>query len=165
LVIGCLALLAAGLVGLLLLNVSLEKGAFVRRHQQAALEQLQDQRQALQEELAGLEAPQALASRAVALGMVEASNAAFVRPSDGLVLGVPSRAVSSKPLSVTVPASPVPRRAASASPVASPAPATGTTAATTTATSGTPTGQKAAARKRAATPASKPATKQPAGRP
>jgi cell division protein FtsB len=94
LVIGCLALLAVGLIGLLLLNVSLENGAFVRRHQQAQIEQLMEQRQQLKEQIADLEAPQTLAAKAASLGMVDAPSAAFLRASDGHVLGVPSPAVA-----------------------------------------------------------------------
>jgi hypothetical protein len=79
-------------VGLLLLNVSLEQGAFVRQRQQAELERLIEQRDALAEDLAVLEAPQSLAVRATALGMVESPSEAFVRTGDGRVLGVPSPA-------------------------------------------------------------------------
>lgn len=106
LVVGCLTLLAVGLLGLLLLNVSLEKGAFVRRQQQTGLEQLIEQRDALAEELAALEAPQSLAGRAAALGMVEAPNAAFLRTSDGRVLGVPSQGVAESARPVKIPPAP-----------------------------------------------------------
>jgi hypothetical protein len=158
LVVGCLALLAVGLVGLLLLNVSLEKGAFVRRQQQTKIDQLVEQRQALQEDLAALEAPQSLARRANDLGMVEAPNAAFVRTSDGRVLGVPSPGVAAQAPSVTVRPVPAAGRGSTAGPAASPSPTKGTAAgtakastkvtapgsgaATTTTTSGTPAGQK-----------------------
>jgi hypothetical protein len=100
LVVASLALLAVGLVGLLLLNVSLEKGAFVRRTQLAQLEQLSDQREGLREQIAALEAPQSLASRAAALGMVEAPNAAFLA-KDGRILGVPSPGVANRAATVT----------------------------------------------------------------
>jgi cell division protein FtsB len=99
LVVGCLSLLGTGLVALLLLNVNLEKGAFVRRQQQARLEQLLEQRQALQEQLEALEAPQSLAARAAELGMVQAPNAAFIRTSDGRIIGVPTPGVA--PISPT----------------------------------------------------------------
>jgi hypothetical protein len=106
LVVGCLSLLAVGLVGLLMLNMSLENGAFVRRYQQTRLEQLVEQQEALTEELAALEAPQSLAGRAVALGMVAAPNVAFVR-SDGRVLGVPSPGVVPRPSGATTRQTPV----------------------------------------------------------
>jgi hypothetical protein len=100
LVVASLTLLAVGLVGLLLLNVNLEKGAFVRRTQQTQIDQLTEQRQALQEELAALEAPQSLASKAVKLGMVVAPNVAFVR-ANGQVFGESSPAVAKVPTIVT----------------------------------------------------------------
>lgn len=178
LVVGCLALLAVGLVGLLLLNVSLEKGAFVRRQQQAKLDQLLEQRQALLEELAQREAPQSLARRAMALGMVEAPNAAFVRTSDGRVLGVPSPGVAARAPSVTVRQAPAAGRGTTAGPAASPSPTKGTTAgtaktsakvtvpgkgaATTTVTSGTPAGQKPGAAAKAPAKASPKAGAPPA---
>lgn len=101
LVLGCLLLLGLGLVGLLLLNVSLERGAYTLHAQQAQVNRLQEQEQALQEVLASLEAPQNLAVQAGKLGMVPNPNAAFIRPSDGKVLGVPTRAVAPPTPSVT----------------------------------------------------------------
>jgi len=113
LVFACIALLAAGLVGLLLLNVSLERGSYVLQDQQAKATLLQDEAQSLREQLASLEAPQNLATRATQLGMVPNPNAAFLRASDGRVLGVPKRAVATKaptvtpaPTSTTTPATP-----------------------------------------------------------
>jgi hypothetical protein len=104
LVVASLVLLTVGLVGLLLLNVSLEKGAFVRRTQLAQIEQLSEQRESLLEQIAAREAPQSLASRAASLGMVEAPNVAFIR-SDGRILGVPSPGVAAGPQGVTPSAS------------------------------------------------------------
>ena len=101
LAIGCLALLGLGLFGLLMLNVSLEKGAYVLRKQQADTGQLMAQRQALQEQLAALEAPQSLEARARQLGMVNAPNVAFVT-GGGEVLGVPSPGVAPRAPSVAV---------------------------------------------------------------
>jgi hypothetical protein len=156
---GCLALLAVGLVGLLLLNLSLEAGAFKRQKQQAEIERLLEARQALVEDLAKQEAPQTLALKAAALGMVQAPNAAFVRPGDGRVFGSPG--VASRPPSVTVSQAPAAGRGSSAGPAASLSPTAGTTAgtattstkvtatqkvaATTTAVSGAPAGQKTGA--------------------
>jgi hypothetical protein len=100
LVFGCVTLLGSGLVALLLLNVSLERGSYVLHGQQAKANQLQDEAQALREQLASLQAPQNLAAQATRLGMVPNPNAAFLRASDGKVLGVPTRAVP--PLAPTV---------------------------------------------------------------
>jgi hypothetical protein len=101
LVFGCITLLGGGLVALLLLNVSLERGSYVLQDQQARATQLQDQAQALREQLAALQAPPNLADQATRLGMVPNPNAAFLRASDGKVLGVPTRAVAPKPPTVT----------------------------------------------------------------
>jgi hypothetical protein len=101
LVFGCLSLLVAGLVGLLLLNVNLERGAYQLRADQARAAHLQEQRQALQEELAALQAPQNLAAAATRLGMVRNPNASFIRGSDGKVLGVPQQAAPAPSPSVT----------------------------------------------------------------
>lgn len=93
-VVGSVGLLVAGLIGLLLLNVSLERGAYQLRSSEQEIAQLQEQRQALQEDLAALQAPQNLAGAAEELGMVRNPNAAFVRSADGQVLGVPQQAVT-----------------------------------------------------------------------
>jgi hypothetical protein len=101
LVLGCITLLGGGLVALLLLNVSLEKGSYELQEQQSQATQLQDRAQSLREQLATLQAPQNLAAQAGRLGMVPNPNAAFLRASDGKVLGVPTRAVAPMAPSVT----------------------------------------------------------------
>ena len=116
LVIGCLALLGVGLLGLLVLNVSLEKGAYVLRQQQSDANRLMAEKQNLQEQLAALEAPQSLARRAGDLGMVTAPNVAFLRTSDSRILGVPAPGVAVRAPSV------VPKTGAAATPAASPGP-------------------------------------------
>ena len=147
LVVASLAVLAVGLVGLLLLNVSLEKGAFVRRTQQSEIEQLSEQRQALQEALAARQAPQSLAAKAAALGMVEDPSVAFVRARDGGVLGQPSPGVAKRPATVT------PRGSAAGG---QPGTTGALTAGTTTASTKVTAAAKAAATT-TATPSGKPA--------
>jgi hypothetical protein len=93
-VLGSIGLLIAGLIGLLLLNVSLERGAYQLRSYDQEVTQLQEQRQQLQEDLASLQAPQNLAGAAEDLGMVRNPNAAFVRSPDGQILGVPQQAAT-----------------------------------------------------------------------
>ncbi|HET9657385.1 MAG TPA: hypothetical protein VFP72_18680 [Kineosporiaceae bacterium] len=116
LVFACLALLTAGLVALLLLNVSLERGSYQLQAQQTKATQLQDRAQALQEELATLQAPQNLAQQAGKLGMVPNPNAAFLT-SDGKVLGVPMKAAVPQPTTAeTPPAKTSPTSATSAKP-------------------------------------------------
>lgn len=83
----CAALLALTLVALLLLNITLARGAY-RLH---ALEQQQDllkeEQQALSERLAAEAAPGRLAERAAALGMVPNPSPVMLRLEDGVVLG------------------------------------------------------------------------------
>lgn len=101
LVLGCTTLLGGGLVALLLVNVSLERGSYELRDRQRRATQLQDQAQSLREQLSALQAPQNLAAQAGKLGMVPNPNAAFLRASDGKVLGVPTRAAAAKAPTVT----------------------------------------------------------------
>ncbi|MGN6334048.1 MAG: hypothetical protein ACTHOD_20735 [Motilibacteraceae bacterium] len=82
-------LLSAGLIGLLLLNTALGQGSFALHDLNRRADQLDDQAQALQRQLAKAESPAQLAARAHALGMVPSENPAFVRAADGKVLGVP----------------------------------------------------------------------------
>ncbi len=107
-------LLAAGLLGLLLLNTVIAEESFrVHALQQrgAALELRQQQ---LQRDIDGLESPNSLAARAQAIGMVPAVSPAFIRLSDGQVLGVPV-AARSRP-AVAVPAHSLAPRAAARTP-------------------------------------------------
>jgi len=92
LVAGTIVALVAGLVALLLLNVSLAHGSYALRDQQRKQTELLERRQALQEEIARLEAPQTLEQRARGLGMVPDPRAAFLDPDDGSVRGDPSPA-------------------------------------------------------------------------
>ncbi|MCA1822719.1 MAG: hypothetical protein ABR520_11765 [Mycobacteriales bacterium] len=82
-----LGVLAVGLVALLLLNTLVGQDAF-RLHdlaRRAAV--LQEQQEALEQEVVALDAPGALAARAAKLGMVPAGGPAFLRLSDGKILG------------------------------------------------------------------------------
>ncbi|MDX6294281.1 MAG: hypothetical protein QOH50_3356 [Kribbellaceae bacterium] len=83
------AVLGAGLVGLLLLNTELQRGTFqvTALNQQAG--QLRDQQEQLERQVRTLESPQNLADRALRMGMVPNPNPVFLRLSDGKVLGVP----------------------------------------------------------------------------
>ena len=82
-----LVVLGLGLVGLLVLNTSLQQGAFYARDLQARAAVLTDQRQALQMQVAALREPQRVANRAAAMGMVPNDSPAFLRLSDAKVLG------------------------------------------------------------------------------
>ena len=81
-------ILAAGLLGLLLLNTVLAQDAFALHALQVQGRVLSDQEQSLQREVEQLQSPQSLAARATAQGMVPGGTRAFLRLSDGKVLGV-----------------------------------------------------------------------------
>ncbi|MDX6199161.1 MAG: hypothetical protein QOJ79_2312 [Actinomycetota bacterium] len=81
-------ILSVGLLGLLLLNTVLAQDAFQLHALQVQGHVLADQEQGLQRDVERLQSPQSLASRATALGMVPGGTRAFLRLSDGKVLGV-----------------------------------------------------------------------------
>jgi hypothetical protein len=79
--------LATGLVGLLLLNTSMERGAYqvtALRQQSAALS---IEQQALTLKVAAMQDPQAVAQKALALGMVQNVSPAFLSLATGQVVG------------------------------------------------------------------------------
>src|SRR5688500_18215975 len=84
------ALLAAGLVGLLLLNTELQRGTFQVTSLNTQADQLRDQQEQLERQVRTLESPQNLAERAYKMGMVPNPNPVFLQLSDGKVLGVPA---------------------------------------------------------------------------
>jgi hypothetical protein len=89
-VIFVLSLLAAGLVGLLLLNTELQSGTFRVTDLSNRADQLRDQQEQLERQVRTLESPQNLSDRALRMGMVPNPNPVFLRLSDGRVLGVPA---------------------------------------------------------------------------
>jgi hypothetical protein len=111
--VGCAVLLVAGLVMLLLLQMSLERGAYALQAAQGQARELGEREQSLREQIERLQAPQNLAARATALGMVEAPNPAFLRASDGKVLGVPAPGVARPSPTVKKPSVKAARPAAS----------------------------------------------------
>ncbi len=80
-------LLAAGLVGLLLLNTSMERGAYrvTALRQQSA--ELGIEQQALQLKVAAMQDPQLVAQQALRLGMVQNISPAFLSLATGQVIG------------------------------------------------------------------------------
>jgi hypothetical protein len=80
-----LSLLTAGL---------LAQDSFVLHALEKRTAELADEEQALQEQVAAEAAPQVLAPRARALGMVPSQNPVFLRLADGRILGVPRPAVA-----------------------------------------------------------------------
>ena len=84
----CMTLLCAGLVGLLMLNTAMAEGSFTLHNLQSTSGELADTPDALTQAIDAQRSPANLASRATKLGMVPADSAAFLRLSDGKVLGV-----------------------------------------------------------------------------
>jgi cell division protein FtsB len=82
--------LVAGVVGLLLFNTQMQQGSFETSALQEKAQALTAQQQSLDMQLQQLRDPQYLAQRAVDLGMVVPPDPAFVRLSDGKVLGTPT---------------------------------------------------------------------------
>lgn len=82
--------LVGGVVGLLLFNTQMQQGSFQTSALQQEATSLAAQQQTLNMELQQLRDPQNLAVRAAALGMVVPPDPAFLRLSDGRVLGTPT---------------------------------------------------------------------------
>lgn len=124
-----LTLLVAGVAGLLLFNTSMQQASFTAAALETRAADASARQQALQRELEMLRNPQRVAERAQNLGMVPAPSPAFLRLSDGAVLGSPvvasaddrlriterevikPRALSPEPVVVRVPARVRPGRA------------------------------------------------------
>lgn len=87
-------LLAGGVVGLLLFNTELQQGSFTSSALEERAAVLAGKEESLQMQLDRLRDPQHIAAQAKKLGMVPASNPAFIRLSDGKVLGRPTVATS-----------------------------------------------------------------------
>lgn len=99
-VAACLALLVAGLVGVLMLNTAMAKGSFVLGDLQDASNELSDSEEALSHAIDAQSASAVLAQRAIDMGMVPSTSAAFLRLSDGKVLGVAEPADAKKEFTV-----------------------------------------------------------------
>jgi hypothetical protein len=115
-------MLVLGLGGLLVLNTVLAQDAFRLHDLEGAVAVLTDQEQALQQQVARLAAPARLTHRARAMGMVPMAGPAFLRTSDGAILGRPAPAPgTSASWAATAAATPVP----APTPTATPKPSTG----------------------------------------
>lgn len=116
-------LLASGLISLLVLNSALNQGSFELDRLEKRTTELEDERQALQQEVDRLSAPDALERRARELGLVPGGTPVFLGP-DGTVRGVPEPADSTSVLRVPAPAMP-PALTGTPQDLAEPAPTTG----------------------------------------
>ncbi|MCZ4121585.1 hypothetical protein [Streptomyces sp. H39-S7] len=85
------ALLAGGLISLLLLNGAVNQDSFELNRLQKDTTTYTDEEQALQQDVDRYKAPDALNRRARELGMVPGGNPAFLNP-DGTVRGDPTEA-------------------------------------------------------------------------
>ncbi|HEX5510978.1 MAG TPA: hypothetical protein VFX41_04640 [Actinomycetales bacterium] len=119
-ILGCTALLVVSLLGLLVLNISLSRGAYEVHDLQVRATELTEREQQISEQLASRAAPARLAQDARELGMVPAGAPAFIRLSDGKVLGKPEPAPSAAAPSVVVGAPPKPKPTAQPTPKATP---------------------------------------------
>ncbi|WP_327252313.1 hypothetical protein [Streptomyces sp. NBC_01244] len=125
------ALLGGGLISLLLLNSALNEGSFQLSKLKRETTTLTDEEQALQRDVDGYSAPDALQRRAHELGLVPGGSPVFIGP-DGKVAGAASPAAEPPPPSPpAVSVSPVSASAGGAvpSPAGAPAPAPSGTAA------------------------------------
>lgn len=103
-----LAILGAGVVGLLMFNTQMQQASFYATSLQNQADDLAARSQSLDMELDRLRDPQRLAEAAKGLGMVAPSVPAFVTLSDGRVAGTPvpaaaEDAVRIKPLPAQLP--------------------------------------------------------------
>ena len=87
------ALLIAGLGAMLLINTQLAQGSFALSSLKSQLSTLTEQEAVLSEQVASAAAPESLANKASALGMVPSKNPVFLSVPDGKVLGKPRAAV------------------------------------------------------------------------
>ncbi|MEP6650749.1 MAG: hypothetical protein ABJA74_12705 [Lapillicoccus sp.] len=120
----CMALLAAGLFALLMMNTALASGIYQLKTLQAQSGTLTDQQEQLTQVVDDLRSPRNLAARAQQRGMVPAKSMAFVRLTDGAVIGVAQPAKDDQRLNVvTTPVAPPPAAPAPAATTPAPAPA------------------------------------------
>jgi hypothetical protein len=128
-------LLVGGVAGLLCFNTSMQQASFTATALDEQAQVLDAREQSLNMQLDALRDPQRVALQAKKLGMVPPSSPAFLRLSDGKVLGDPAPATSVDSIRVT----PLPTRKPRnlrPRPVIVPAPAEPATGAATTATGG-----------------------------
>jgi hypothetical protein len=116
-------LLTAGLAGLLFLHTALAEDSFRLHDLKVRSAVLTDQEQALEQQVALEASPRRLAARVEAMGMVRSENPAFIRLSDGTVLGRPKAGVAPPP-----PPAPKPSPTTSSSATATPEPSGSTPA-------------------------------------
>jgi hypothetical protein len=90
--------LLAGVIGLLMFNTSMQQAAFTATSMERQASTLEARKETLQMELDQLRDPQRVAREAQGMGMVIPATPAFLRLSDGKVLGTPTPATRENPL-------------------------------------------------------------------
>lgn len=95
------SVLVAGLIGLLLLNTALQRGAYVTADLRAQSQELALRQQNLELRVSALSEPQHLSQRALALGMVANDSPAFLRLSDSRIIGTPTAGKRSNQVDVS----------------------------------------------------------------
>lgn len=113
--IGALSVLSIGLLAVLVLNTALAKGSFRTHELRVQKADLAQREQLLRTQILNASSPVTLSKRARELGLIPATSPAFIRLSDGTILGVPYAAglpldpvtgepvTSAGPVGVTVP--------------------------------------------------------------
>jgi len=91
-VVVVLTVLSVGLVGLIVMSTVLQAQSFEAQRLNRQAAELETQQQLLSREVDKLQSPANVARRAIAYGMVPNTNPAFLRLSDGKVLGKPEAA-------------------------------------------------------------------------
>lgn len=94
-------LLVGGVVGLLFFNTNMQQASFVATSMEAQASALSAREESLRMQLHRLRDPQQVALRAQRLGMVPAESPAFLRLSDGAVLGRPTPATARAAVRIT----------------------------------------------------------------
>lgn len=87
-----LTVLGVGLVGLIVMSTVLQAQSFEAAKLERQAASLETRQQSIAREVDRLQSPANVASRAIAIGMVPNANPAFLRLSDGKVLGTPEAA-------------------------------------------------------------------------
>ncbi|GAA1987005.1 hypothetical protein GCM10009817_30660 [Terrabacter lapilli] len=139
----CIALLASGLIALLLLNTALAQGSLALGDLQRESVHLSDTTGNLQEEIARASATGALAASAARIGMVRMNTRGYIDLSKGTVTGQPEPATSQNAFPVVT--SPTPpsfsstvQKVLSSGAASASSPGSGTGASSTAATPTTP---------------------------
>lgn len=91
-VVTLLALIGAGLVGLIVLSTYMQSQAFALNDLQSQARDLRTEQAALQREVSDLDSPRNLGARAIGYGMVPSQTPVYLRLSDGKVIGRPEAA-------------------------------------------------------------------------